>query len=264
MKLDRIWSTAYYDNFLPLKNFRFNKFDFLDVCFNNFNVLIKEEEFNSLGYRSDEFIKNHEKEHILFVGCSVTYGVGLEKEKTWSDILYKKINQEKETSGYFNLSAPGTSMFDQIFNIFKYFKEFGHPKHLFFNIPEALRFYHIENNIIFNAIYDKSEYDMLLFLGYQYYFMLDLYCKKNNINLYCFSNSNAERKLSFDLILSQNFDTYYAHIQKDRWNATLEYHENNPEDEYWMKAKDNKHNGTGAHFYWANWMYKKYKEREKS
>jgi hypothetical protein len=264
MKLLKKWSSLYVNEFLPLKNFRFDETDFIEVCFSNFNVNFKKEEFNSLGFRSDEFIKNHDGEHILFSGCSVTYGVGLEEEKIWSKILYEKINKEKKLSGYFNLSIPGTSFFDQTFNIFKYFKEYGNPKHLFINIPEAMRFYLNDNEVIYNALFDESEYKLLSILGYQYYLMLDSYCKTNKINLYCFSNANEEYKLSFDLTLSENFDTYYANIQKDKWDATFEYHENNPEDEYWMKAKDNKHHGTGAHFYWANWMYKKYKEREKS
>jgi len=261
MQLNKKWTFVYKDNFLPLQNFIFEDKDFFDISFNNFNVNFKKEEFNSFGYRSDEFIKEHFHEHILFVGCSITYGVGLEKEKTWPDILYKKISKEKKLSGYFNLSVPGSSIFDQVFRIFKYFKEFGHPKHLFLNIPEAMRFYLNEDKIIYNAIYDNYEYNLLSLLGYQYYLMLDSYCKTNKINLYCFSNTNQETKLSFDEILSTNFDTYYANNQDKKWQYIFNYHINKKEDKNWDKAKDEKHPGTGYHLYWANFIYKKYKER---
>lgn len=45
---------------------------------------------NSDNFRSDEFIKKHKNKHILFAGCSNTFGEGVEYEKTWAYRLYKE------------------------------------------------------------------------------------------------------------------------------------------------------------------------------
>ena len=60
---------------------------------------------NSDNFRSDEFIKKHKNKHILFAGCSNTFGEGVEYEKTWAYRLYKEISKERlikvENSHYF-------------------------------------------------------------------------------------------------------------------------------------------------------------------
>ena len=63
--------------------------------------------FNSLGYRSDEFTKFHDGEHILFAGCSETEGMGGALESCWSYMTYKKLSETKNVSGFFNLSKGG-------------------------------------------------------------------------------------------------------------------------------------------------------------
>ena len=98
--------------------------------FKKTNIEIKKNEINSLNFRSDNFIKTHEGLHIVFSGCSNTWGTGL-----------NKILKENPCSGYFNLGILGTSVASQIINLFKYFKEYGNPDIIFINFPDLLRFY---------------------------------------------------------------------------------------------------------------------------
>ena len=56
------------------------------------------EEFISLPYRKDIFYNSHKKTNYLVLGCSVTYGIGIEKDKIWPTLITKK---------NINLSCPG-------------------------------------------------------------------------------------------------------------------------------------------------------------
>ena len=75
---------------------------------------------NNCGHRSDDFIKNHDGLHILFAGCSVTFGEGLPYMSNWSGKLYNKISKQIKTSGYFSLSFLGGDTTLIIANIYKY------------------------------------------------------------------------------------------------------------------------------------------------
>jgi hypothetical protein len=46
--------------------------------------------FNSAGFRSDEFEEN--KSSIVFLGCSMTVGIGVPYENTWSKIVSEELN----------------------------------------------------------------------------------------------------------------------------------------------------------------------------
>ena len=82
---------------------------------------------NSLGFRSDEFIKNHNGTHILFAGDCNTMGEGLLMEEVWSNIVYKKISENTKCSGYFNIGVTGSPIYTIVSNIIKYCKNFGNP-----------------------------------------------------------------------------------------------------------------------------------------
>jgi hypothetical protein len=96
---------------------------------------------NSLLFRSDEFIRNHKGKHILFSGCSNTYGYGLYNHETWPWTVYNKIKEKEEVSGYYNIAVPGTGVFEIVSNIFKYMNMYRKPDVIFINIPHPGRFY---------------------------------------------------------------------------------------------------------------------------
>ena len=87
--------------------------------------------FNSLGYRSDEFISTAK---ILVAGCSQTYGIGIPDDYVWGNILSKKTGMS-----YANIGLSGKSIPRIVHNIFSYFKEIGNPEYLFVVFPEMSR-----------------------------------------------------------------------------------------------------------------------------
>jgi len=211
---------------------------------------------NSMGYYSDEFLLNHNKKHILFTGCSVTAGFGLESHEVWSKIVYNKLNKEDQLSGYFNLSIPGTGIISQIANIFKYCKKYGNPETIFFCIPDMKRFYYFDKDIsiVKDAFYDYKELGFTKIFIYQYYFMLEQYCKSNNIGLYSFTWDTDIN--NFENIFKNKFKTFYNIEQKD----VVEYLYSKKNKQYLEVSRDGIHPGIGYHLYWAKFIYDKYKK----
>lgn len=252
-------------SFLNLKNL-------LNPVFND--AYANKNEFNSLGFRCEEFKKNHDKKHILFSGCSVTYGSHLELNNIWAKKTYDKISKNKKCSGYFNLAIPGSSILDQIYNMFQYFKMYENPDVIFFMIPDYLRFYYLEkdNNLfsknsysIYHANVDEKDSELLLFLSIQYYLMLEMYCKSNNIELYSFTWASLRKnKKSLSLNFLNNFNTFYSIDEKKLNNFVFEYIENNKDKKYVEFAMDNKHFGSSYHEYWSNFIYEIYNKKEMS
>lgn len=91
-------------------------------------------------YENNEFQFRQSKEieltDILFAGCSVTYGVGISLENIWGNVLAKKLNLTAT-----NLSKPGASIEQIVGNVFRYFKNYGHPKYLFCLLPDYGRYF---------------------------------------------------------------------------------------------------------------------------
>lgn len=101
---------------------------------------------NSLLFRSDEFKKEHDGKHILFSGCSNSYGVGLYNSEIWPWIVYNKIKEKEKVSGYYNLSITGTGTANIVSDIFKYINAYSKPDTIFINLPNLSRFYSMPNH----------------------------------------------------------------------------------------------------------------------
>lgn len=97
--------------------------------------------FNDFGCRCDDFKKDHgDKLHVLYAGCSMTYGEGLPIEHVWSNIVHKYINENiAETSGYFNVGKTGINFHEMLNQIVGYMKYAGKPDVLFLMLPEIGR-----------------------------------------------------------------------------------------------------------------------------
>jgi hypothetical protein len=95
---------------------------------------------NSLGFRSDEFKSNHDDGmHILFAGCSETFGEGGPLEDAWAYKTYTAINSIEKTTGYFNIGFPGKGYQDIINLSLEYINLYGSPDHLILAFPSILR-----------------------------------------------------------------------------------------------------------------------------
>lgn len=68
-------------------------------------------DLNSYGHRCEEIVENPNS--IMFLGCSMTFGVGIHKEKTWPAIVAKSLDRTE-----YNLGVPGGSM-DSAYRLYK-------------------------------------------------------------------------------------------------------------------------------------------------
>jgi hypothetical protein len=102
--------------------------------------------FNSLGFRSDEFTKNHNGKHILFAGCSETEGYGGNLESSWPYMVYSELCKKEKISGFFNLSRGGWGHEIIISNIMAYINDYGKPDKIYILLPNMGRIYQWEDN----------------------------------------------------------------------------------------------------------------------
>lgn len=115
-------------------------------------------QYNSLGFRSDEFVEHHDGMHILFAGCSETEGVGGSLESCWSYMTYKELEKINKTSGFFNLSRYGWGYDIIISNIMTYIKKYGKPNKIFILFPNIGRSYKWKD-------IDNQDYEVFSYLG---------------------------------------------------------------------------------------------------
>jgi hypothetical protein len=94
---------------------------------------------NSSGFRSDEFKTDHSGMHIVFGGCSETFGEGGPLEDCWAHKAYTAISNNVETSGYFNIGFPGKGYQDIINLALQYFDKYGNPDCVILAFPSLLR-----------------------------------------------------------------------------------------------------------------------------
>lgn len=255
---------SHFPNVYPSQyrsSFSINAFD------NDLLTIIKqiplqwENELNSFEYRSDEFIKNHNGKHILFSGCSNTYGVGLKKDELWSYMLYNKILKNETCSGYFNLSSGGTGIQYIIINLFRYFKKFGNPDIIFLNLPNQKRIinYIPEKQNYYNTYYieDIVGLNNALFLNYNYYLILEQYCITNKIKLYSISwdiYGEYNTNILFD---KYKFLTFYK-IDEEKMINEIADGKDKYNYKFYEKARDDMHDGVGYNIWWSNFLYNKY------
>lgn len=242
--------------------------------------------FNDDFFRSDNFTKKHDGEHILFSGCSETEGAGGNIEGTWSKILYDKISKEKRCSGFFNLARSGWGYQRIINNCLVYFKKYGYPNTLFVMLPNSGRnFYYqekdttrhpwgykvsvpklfIENKEYKKALTETQKQHVEITFSHQQYlenFVNFLYtwklfvnfCKEKNIRL-IFSTWDL---LDNDNLSNLNiFDEYFSTRTPDINAFSKKYFKNKdplPED---YRKRDG-HRGVMFHTFWAEEFYKRY------
>jgi hypothetical protein len=226
---------------------------------------------NSMNFRSDEFKTHHDRKHIVFSGCSVTEGSGLNIEETWSYKLYEKISKKEQCSGYFNLGVSGSSITNEIITLFKYFNTYGNPDVIFINFPDFYRFYaySVEYDVVSDAAYDYNSEPLLKIMAYEYYFMLEQYCKTNNIKLFSFTWMPKDLELDGYLLTGngsdyplEKFNTFYKINEQEIILWVDEYIKNNKNINNLEFARDNEHYGIAYHEYWSDFIYKKYLENK--
>jgi hypothetical protein len=237
--------------------------DFRLSFLEKFNTLYR---FNSDGHRSDDFQYNPK---FLFAGCSETFGWELPEDFVWSKLIYNHFKESKDN--YCNLSIPGDSVDNIIFNVFKFFNKYGNPKNLFIMLPNVERSSIVSNDgsriiIRHYAEYNEKERntDMTNMvkhnLSASFLFSVNLirileqYCDMAGINLKWTTwdkssgilYNNLNMKNFFDLEMHQEkFINYLAEV-KDEWVLDNPGHTN-----IFLHAYDGIHRGAGPNMYIA-------------
>lgn len=214
-----------------------------------------------LNFNSDEFTSKHVGKHILFAGCSVTYGIGLEDfNKSWSKTVYNSIKTNETVSGYYNISYPGHSISLQVSLIFRYIEKYGKPDVIFFNMPSSSRTFSAENDQLFISqvtAEDEQQHPGSIKIAehynYEAYLSLHQYCKALGIRLVSFTWSNNGNVSSDPGITEKLFDNKFSSFYKS--NISLEeflevYLDKNKGDNL-LIGTDNQHPGYGPHAYFA-------------
>jgi hypothetical protein len=245
-----------------------DKYENWDIFFKKENTALNKNEINDNGFRSDNFTTVHNGKHILFAGCSYTWGSGLKIDEVWSKITYNKISKDTKCSGFFNIGVPGTSIINQIFYIFKYCNIYGNPDIIFLNIPDLKRFYFYnrkDKNFYDGGYHGEFIENTIERLSFEYYYMLEQYCIINGIKLYSFSWYLSEKNTrSFmrngrttDSVL-KNFKTFYKYSQNEAIDFIFEYKEKNKEDKFLDLSRDKDHLGTAYHAFWSQFILDKF------
>ena len=221
---------------------------------------------NSKNFRCEEFTDKHEGEHLLFSGCSTTFGVGLEEDEIWSKNLYNKIKKDKKVSGYFNLAMPGIGCLEIVANIFKYIDKFGNPNSIFLCLPNIERDYiqfnsdnakMIDKNKILEPesllhgrylenFYEKS-LDVLKINTFHYLLFLEIYCKANNIKLHMFSWDYNFPEM--------NLDTFWFSSRDDFIDFFKKHAEDFIKNRFSITSRDSEHVGIAFHVFWCDRLY---------
>lgn len=214
-----------------------------------------------LNFNSDEFSNNHIGKHVLFAGCSVTYGKGLEDfDKSWSKIVYYTISKNEKLSGYYNISYPGHSISLQVSLIFRYIHKYGKPDVIFFNMPSSSRTFSSKDNKIFMSQVTKEDennypgsINIAEYYNFEAYSYLDQYCKDLGIKLISFTWSvsddiSSDPGITQKLFLNKVDSFYKSSLSMDLF---LEDYLIKNKGNNLLIGTDNQHPGYGPHAYYA-------------
>jgi hypothetical protein len=171
--------------------------------------------WNSLAFRCEEFKKDHgNKQHVLFMGCSETVGIGGNLDECWAYILYNKLNKKFETSGYFNIAKAGSGVHQQIYKYFQYEKQYGKPNEIYMLVPETYRCFIVDKNTnvywgipistIDDTFINQGTYLSTMFNAISELSSFEVYCKENEIKLFWSSLDEQQNDL-FSILPFTNF-----------------------------------------------------------
>lgn len=212
---------------------------------------------NNDGQRCDNFIKTHKGKHVLFAGCSFTFGESLPYKKNWSGYLYNKLCESNKISGYFCLGYPGAGIDIIINNIYRYCNLYGCPNAIFVLFPESSRKYKWREDGYYSIMSKEDRYS--LYDGFENFIYdihskiknLEIFCKMLNISLAWSSWDTEDSKIYSDL----NFENYIYLSDKD----IVKFANNHDEidDIYFYTARDKSHPGLFYHNGIANIFLKR-------
>jgi hypothetical protein len=231
-------------------------------------------DFNSQDFRCDEFIKNHEGKHILFLGCSETQGCCQKLEDSWAWILHNKIKQYEKTSGYFNLGTIGHGVQMQIILLMEYISSYGPPDEIYLLAPETARSFirtdkdfisrnmRGDNQASKTILYDEKDFLDAFGNVFLSLVFLENFCKFSGIKLIWSTWFEKEEDI-FDMI---GFDSFLNLNNKNSLKILLNNFHKYEDKTKSMEEnllKPDQHKGVVFHKYWADKFYER-RENEKN
>jgi hypothetical protein len=160
------------------------------------------------------------KTNILFAGCSITVGCGVNDiKKSWSYKLYNKMNKDNECSGYFNIGCSGFSPIEIMINVLKYIAKYGCPDFIFILFPNWGRDWH-KFNRAYESMSKIENGEILDIFVFNLYSILEDICKTNNAKVFSTSWSDPIPGITdFINIDLQNFETHLNKAMKESFNS---------------------------------------------
>ena len=212
---------------------------------------------NSQGLRCDEFTKSHEgKTHILFAGCSYTFGDGLPLEHIWAYKTYNHLSSMLgDTSGYFNVATPSASILSISLQILKYTSMYGYPDMLLVMMPDSDR-----------EMLNDVDPQRMQGLASQMYGLMSRLLKDNGCKVITMSwdaiankhDTPGKRIKEFDP-RTRMVDDFFQFIPNDRDLYVYEMDKRNNSflgsyEEFVVTAMDNHHPGIAEHDFYYNFV----------
>ena len=210
------------------------------LMFNEVNQNIDPEDdltydLNNHGFRCRPFEDiDHQKQQIMVLGCSYTFGVGLKQEQLWHDHL--RLAFSDETTQIWNLGVPGYSN-DAIVRLTWRFLEYIRPAIIFIQWSHFHRREYVrEDNSLWRILTNNPKFWNDGSSEYKAFFMMhndfnDQYCFEKNLVLV--SNIARAYRLTFEYETINNFPSM-------------------------DKARDDEHPGPDSHKLFAVQIYNQY------
>jgi len=202
------------------------------------------------------------KTNILFAGCSITVGCGVNDiKKSWSYKLYNKMSKDNDCSGYFNIGCSGFSPIEIMINILKYIAKYGCPDFIFILFPNWGRDWHKFNTAL--APMDRVENGEILdIFVFNLYSILEDMCKTNNAKIFStnwsdpipgitdFINVDLQKFETYmNKTMKESFDSYY-YVDKERFSKNVFWFIQNKEKNMTIIGNDGTHPSEAVHYAW--------------
>jgi len=202
-------------------------------------------EFNSHGFRCDEF-KFQSDFKIVFLGCSITEGIGLKQTDTWA---YKLLEMIRKDTGlnipFWNLALAGVGI-DSITRAFYHYHNLLKPKIIFGYFPEYRR-----------ELYYLKDYNDLAAYTFQNKELLEQSVMIDERTILY----ETEKNFSFIDLMIKNIDStmIWNTWSKNNIYPNLQI-KHNFELGWDNKARDREHPGSNLHSLFADNIYSEYRK----
>ena len=214
---------------------------------------------NSSGYRCPEWSPLPEgKKNVVILGCSHTYGVGLEEKQVWVDQLYNLVDRTRLR--FWNLGSPGASG-DHVVRVLYSTEKVLFPKIIIVCWPLWNRRERIEKNPINltsnneflkleNDLTDKSNF-------FKNLFFVEKFAEKVGAKTFhCFADKDKDK------INLTNINVYHKESLKScwpEWSKIRTEKEKRVVTQTASVAKDGFHYGIEHHTAFAQQLYNEFK-----